>query len=348
MKHATSVVLVAVVAAGLLASCARVRHSATIPRDHLATVPTSIPDPPSSFPANGFRMAAPGIVRVIGGIGLPRPTCRRDQITATAVTRRTTNGVLGVVRFLGSKVRDSERELVRCALPIGRGPSGLVATNGQRLKVNLITGDTTEPPGNPRPDLAFNNGDAVWGFAWLGSYCGVRASAVTIPRGGRRAPLLARLVGPQPSCDPAARPSVLIDGVAGEPWQPVEPPRPDYSRLRLSGHIEAGTTHTRLAPIRLTLRTIGSKPITLDPCPAYSGRDYATARSGGFSDPITSGYLNCTTSGLVVEPGHPLHITIRGTNLVQTPGTGAIRGSTVFVDFGIAGVPLLHLTTKVR
>jgi hypothetical protein len=138
---------------------------------------------------------------------------------------------------------------------------------------------------------------------------------------------------------------MLIDGIAGAPGEPVQPPRPDYSSLRLVGQIEPGTTSGQLAPIDLTLRTIGSAPITLDPCPAYAGRDDATAYSGGFSDPISSGYLPCTHHAAVIRPGHPLHWTIPATSLLQTPGTGAIPGSTVYVQLGVAGVPFLHLKT---
>jgi hypothetical protein len=158
----------------------------------------------------------------------------------------------------------------------------------------------------------------------------------------------ARLHGPQPPCAGTVKASSLIDGIAGEPGQPVQPPRPEYSQLRLTGRIESGTTHTRLAPIDLVLRATGSEPITLDPCPRYAGRDEATARSGGFGDPIRSGSLPCTNRALVIRPGAPLLITVPATSLEQTPGTGAIPGSTVSVSIGIAGVPGLNLETTVR
>jgi hypothetical protein len=164
-------------------------------------------------------------------------------------------------------------------------------------------------------------------------------------RGRREERLRVPLRGPQPGCEPAAGASTLIDGIAGAPGQPVQPPRPDYSSLRLTGQIEPGTTSGQLAPINLTLRTIGSAPVTLDPCPAYAGRDQATAHSGGFSDSISSGYLPCTKHASVIRPGQPLHWTIPATSLLQTPGTGAIPGTTVYIQLGIAGVRLLHLKT---
>ena len=138
----------------------------------------------------------------------------------------------------------------------------------------------------------------------------------------------------------------MIDGVAGAPGEPVQPARPEYSSLRLTGHIQPGTTSSQLAPIDLALSTIATAPVTLDPCPAYAGTDYATARSGGFSDPISSGYLPCTRRAVVIRPGQPLHWTIPATSLLQTPGTGAVPGSAVYVQLGIAGVPLLHLKTS--
>ena len=309
----------------------------------------AVPSPPARFTASEFRMAAPAQL-VIGGAPIPRATCRPQQITATAATRRTSGGVLGVIRLVGAVVSHRGTLALRCTLPVARGPSALIGTGGQHLKVSLSRGDRTSRPANPRPDIALNNGSAIWGFAWLGSYCGAPARAIAIPlhRAGK-ASLLVPLRGPQPACNPATGPSTLIDGIAGAPGQPVQPPRPEYSSLRLTGQIEPGTTSSQLAPVDLTLRTVGSTPVTLDPCPAYAGRDEATARSGGFSGPISAGYLPCTSHAAVIRPGHPLHWTIPASSFLQSgPGSGAIRGSTVYVELGIAGVPTLHLKTTAR
>ena len=300
---------------------------------------------PAGFTASDFRLASPP-GQVIGGLPMPRPICKPHEISAIAATRRTEGGVLGVLRLVGAVVRHRDGVAERCALPIARGPSALLGMDGRRLKVPLSGGDRTSPPGNPRPDIALHYGNAIWGFAWLGSYCGSAARTIEIPLDhGSGAPLRVPLHGPQPRCQPAMGASVLIDGVAGAPGEPVQPPRPDYSSLRLAGHIEPGTTSGRLAAIDLTLRTTGSKPITVDPCPAYSGRDYATAHSGGFSDSISSGYLPCIKKRPVIRPGHPLRWTVPVTSLLQTPGTGAIPGSTIYVQIGIAGVPSLRLKT---
>jgi hypothetical protein len=305
----------------------------------------AVPAPPAGFTAREFRMAAPPQL-VIGGASLPRATCTPQQISATAATRRTGGGVLGVIRLVGAVVSHRDGLAERCTLPIARGPSALIGTHGRPLNVPLSRRDRTSPPTNPFAYAALNDGDAIWGFAWFGSYCGARASAIEIPlHHAGQASLRVPLRGPQPACNPAIGASTLIDGIAGSPGQPVQPPRPGYSSLRLAGQIEPGTTHGQLAPIDLTLRTIGSTPVILDPCPAYAGRDDATARSGGFGDPISSGYLPCTHHAAVIRPGHPLHWTIPATSLLQTPGTGAIPGTAVYVQLGIAGVPPLHLKT---
>jgi hypothetical protein len=278
---------------------------------------------------------------------MPRATCTPRQISATAVTRRTDGGVLGVMHLVGAVVSHRDGLAERCTLPIARGPSALISADGRRLKVPLSGGDRTSRPANPRPDIALNNGNAIWGFAWLGSYCGAPARAIEIPLAhAGHASLRVPLRGPQPACQPATGTSTLIDGIAGAPGEPVQPPRPGYSSLRLTGQIEPGTSSDQLAPIDLTLRTTGSAPVTLDPCPAYAGRDYATARSGGFSGPISSGYLPCAEHEAVIRPGHPLHWTIPASSFLQSgPGSGAIPGSTVYVQLGIAGVPPLRLKT---
>lgn len=315
--------------------------------EHARLRPFVIPAPPGGFEAAEFRMAPPAQVQlVIGPAPPPRSTCAPAQITATAATRRTAGGVLGVVRLTGAVVAHRNGVPLRCTLPVQRGPSALLAADGRSLPVPLSAGDRTSGPGNPRPDIPINDGDAIWGFAWLGSYCGDPASAVEFPldQGGS---LRVALGGPQPSCDQAAQGSMLIDGVAGAPGEPVQPPRPDYADLRLTGRIRPGTRHGRIAPIDLTLRTVGTEPITLDPCPSYAGRDDATARSGGFGDSLDGGYLPCTDRAAVVRPGHPLHVTIPATSLLQSPGTGAKPGSTVYVQLGIAGVPILNIETTV-
>ena len=342
MTAATATVVIVALAATLVHSAPSPGPSVTASQPPETT--TTIPTAPSGFVNNEFRMASPFGGDVVGGVALPRATCAPNQITATAATRRTNGGVLGVAHLVGAVVAHDHGQPLRCTLPIRRGPSALISSGGHRLAVPISAGDATAPPSNPRPDIAITNGNAIWGFAWLGSYCGTRATAIEI-RLRHSAALHVPLAGPQPDCT-TSDDSTLIDGIAGAPGQPVQPPRPEYANIQLSGKIQPGTTRVQLAPIDLTLRNTSNAPITLDPCPAYGGRDLAKARSGGFGDPISAGYLQCTDRALVIRPGHPLHYTVPATSLLQTPGTGAIPGSTVHVDLAIAGLTPLSLTTR--
>ena len=114
--------------------------------------------------------------------------------------------------------------------------------------------------------------------------------------------------------------------------------------MRLSARIRPGTNFYQLAPIDFTLRTVGTAPVVLDPCPAYAGRYEGVARDGGFSASVGNGYLPCTGDAVAVEPGRPLHFTVHPNTLDEKP----MRGSKVKVEIGIAGVPELHLETTVR
>ena len=141
-----------------------------------------VPSPPARFTANEFRMAPSGVI-VIGGAPIRRATCTLKQISATAATRRTSGGVLGVIRLVGAVISHQAGLAERCTLPIVRGPTALTVQDGRVLTVTRSGGDPTSRPANPRPDIAINNGNAIWGFAWLGSYCGVPARAIEIPLG---------------------------------------------------------------------------------------------------------------------------------------------------------------------
>jgi hypothetical protein len=307
-----------------------------------------VPPPPVGFTANEFSVAAPIVgVEPIGGTFPQRPICTARQITAEAATRSTSGGVLGVLRLRGAVVEHDHGIAVRCALPITRGPSELIGVSGRRLAVARSGGDTYDPPSNIGVDLRYGKG--IWGFAWLGSYCGERARAVEVPLDhADRHWLLVPLRGPQPGCNPTADASVLVDGVPAEPGEPAQPPRPAYSQLRLTGSIEPGTTTTQLAPLDLTLIATGSEPITLDPCPHYAGWLWSHASSGGFGNGIAEGQLPCTDHILVIRPDHPFAWTVSDISVQQSADIRPKPGSTVSVTIGIAGVKQLTLQTTAR
>jgi hypothetical protein len=197
-------------------------------------------------------------------------------------------------------------------------------------------------PDNQRSDIPLAAGDAAWGFAWYGSSCGPRAAAIEIQtRDGE--PIRAPLRGPQPSCTDRHG-SFLVDGVAGGSEEPVQAARPGFTDLQLSASMARGTTQFQLAPIRMTLRTVGTTPVPLDPCPSYGGDYFARARSGGFGTGLPSGYLPCTQQMPSVRPGHPVHFTIPAADFDED----ATRRSVVHVRAGIAGVPVVQLSVTVH
>lgn len=333
------------VAAGVI-GIAVAEHQAAIHHRPSPTGPAGS-SRPAGYADSEYGMALWQSAPVVGGIALPRATCTPRQISATAVTRRTAGGVLGVIQFTGAVISDVNGSDERCALPIAQGPSALTGADGRRLTVPLSGGDRISQPSNPRPDIALTTGDAIWGFAWFGSYCGVPARAIEVPVDLAGKPALrVPLHGPQPACNPAAGASRLIDGIAGASSDPVQPSRPDYSTLRLSGRIRPGTTTTQVARIDLTLRTIGTAPVILDPCPSYGGQVYASSRPGLFEDYISPGYLPCTDQTVRVRPGHPLHWTIPAIYLPPTPGNKPRPGAAIIVEIGVSGVPPLHLETR--
>ena len=304
-----------------------------------------VPPPPVGFAPVEFSVAAPMVAPTSGGgWDQPRRACAPAEIRAQASTRSTPGGVLGVLHLEGATIGHEHGVEVRCALPVTHGPSGLIGVRGRHLPVRRSAGDTVDPP--VALGARFSSGEGSWGFAWMGSYCGPRAYAIEIPLDDAdRRWLRVPLNGPQPVCAPDLDRSVLVDGVAGAPGEAVQPPRPEFSRLRLTGSIDPGTTTTMLAPLHLTLTATGQSPVTLDPCPHYQGMLWGQAASGGFGNGVADGQLPCMTHVVVIKPGAPLHWTIHNLSVEQSPDIHPKPGSTVSITIGIAGVEQITLRT---
>lgn len=294
-----------------------------------------------------FALAPPAGLG-IGGFVPSRPSCSAAQIRATAVTRGSTYGVLGMVRLHGTKTYRDEQfhERLRCSLPVRRGPVALLDAGGRRLPVPRRAMSPVDPPSNPRADAALTNGDAVWGFSWLGSWCGPRPAAVLLPLTTRpRSTLRVPLTGATPRCAGHSS-STLVDGIAGDSADGVQPPAPAFAHLRLHLRVEPGTTGRQVADLDATLTTTGP-PVVLSPCPSFAGRDWADSR-GGFSDPLPTASLDCLGDPPVITTEHPLHFTVAGPSLTQSGQRPATRGSTVRLAVGIAGVAPATVTVRVR
>jgi hypothetical protein len=110
----------------------------------------AVPSPPGGFTASEFLMAAPP-QKVVGPATFPRSTCTSEQISATAATRRTGGGVLGVIRLVGAVVSHRYGVAERCTLPIARGPVALIAPDGQHPDGAAVARRPDQPARQPAP-----------------------------------------------------------------------------------------------------------------------------------------------------------------------------------------------------
>lgn len=325
-----------------LATACTSSHPATAPPASGPPAPSVRPNPSGA----AFTMAPPE-QQAVGPMTFRRPDCRPGQIAAQAQTRRSTYGVLGVVHLRGTRWYRMPRihQRLRCSLPVRRGPTALLDGAGRRLPVPLEPMSPVNPPANVRSDIPLSNGEAVWGFSWLGSWCGPAPAAVLLPLATRpRSTLRVPLTGASPGC--AGRSSSrLIDGIAGDSADGVQPPAPAFAHLRLHLSVEPGTTRRQVADLDAVLTTTGPA-VVLSPCPSFAGRDWARSR-GGFSDPLATATLGCLGDPPVITVGQPLRFTVAGPSLTQSGRRGARPGSTVRLTVGVAGVPPATVVVRV-
>jgi hypothetical protein len=167
-----------------------------------------------------------------GGPTTPsRPNCKAGQIESAAFTESSPAGVLGVVELKGTKTYHSKiGERLRCALPILKGPRGLIAPDGDRLAVPRGKADKTNPGDNLFSWIDLADGKAAWGFGWFGTYCGQAPRYVVMKLEGHLGTLNVPYDGPTPPCpaDPATAASTLTDGAAGGAGAAV-PPAPPHT-----------------------------------------------------------------------------------------------------------------------
>jgi hypothetical protein len=296
-----------------------------------------------------WQVAAPELLRADGPITPYRRRCAPGQITATAQTRLSTDGVVGVVTLSGD----------HCSIPVDEGPTELLAATGDRLAVRSVEMNPQDNPGqNIRPDIAFANGQAIWGFSWTGSWCGAAAASVVLPTYDPSTDSLlpvghvrARLSGPQPACQGTSH-STLTAGAAGLPTEPVLPPPAAWSGLTARLHVARVTDGNELTQLVATLRNSTDRPIALDPCPSYT-MEFISHITGFGKKPTTgtevngaNGSFGCRQPATVVPANGEVafHLPDRA----DDAGTSAIPHSTVTIRFAIAGVPTATARSRVR
>lgn len=212
-----------------------------------------------------FRVAPPALGGVGGPMGQEHGACRPQQITATARMRVSTYGVDGVVVMHGHQ----------CSLHVWPGPTALLDSR-KHLVARTFDGlvGHVNPPANVRPDLALGAGEAQWGFAWRGSWCGAPASYVVLPlrdrpesvHQGSYGELVVPVTGDQLACHESSN-AVLVPGVAGGLQTSVLPPPGQWAPLRLSLRMPARSTYNVITDIVLRISNPSQQEIALDPCP---------------------------------------------------------------------------------
>lgn len=273
------------------------------------------------------------------GPGIPdAPTCSAAQVTATATTRPIVGGVAGVISLKASG----------CGLHITHGPTALLSRTGKSLGVRLdSTQPKVNPPLDPRSDWPLLTGDAVWGFTWTGSWCGVAAAQVLLPMTGDphdpadeedHGTLRIPLTGPQPSCSGRST-SVLRIGIPGRAEEGVLPAPPEWSELRGAVSLP-DVLHGTLPPYELTLSNPTAQAIWLSPCPQV-GVLLAVRNSVGH-DPSASDTFGGQTLSCPVPPVVPahgsVHVTLQGWDFDQGIEQPYHPGSVVTVEVAVAGM----------
>jgi len=300
-----------------------------------------------------FRVAAPILSAPSGPAPSAHPACRSGDVTARATLQSTPYGVIGVVEMHGTN----------CSLHIATGPSQLL--NAARQVIVAATPASGErvqnPPGNWRPDLALYAGDAAWGFAWRGSWCGPPAAYVVVPMQDTPISpaalprsyglLVVPLTGPQLGCQGQSH-SNLVRGVPGGVDAPVQSPPGEWTQgLRVSLSVPPNAASNGVIDgIIAVIRNHSSAPISLSPCPYYELDTGETDRRGSERDSGRAALTPCDTSTVVPANGElrfALPPTEYGGGSPLGNG-GAASGSQVQIAFAIAGVPTATATTRVH
>jgi hypothetical protein len=319
---------VALVIGGVVAVKSLLGGRATPPAN---PVPTLVPD----------REYAVG-VPFIGGTGGPalgpRPAvCRANVLHATATTRPSGEGVVGLITITARS----------CSLPVDVSSLGLVGAGDRPLQVHASKGNTTNLP-YLRSGFAEQDGTVRVGFAWSGSYCGPVAKSVAVNVGGNDALIIA-LTGPSPSCRPGAAASVLIPGVVGGLDDAVEPPPVSWHSLTAKVLLPKTVLQVPI-PLTVVLTNTGRTPVSLSsPCAKYVTT--VKLAVGAISTEIGGSFGDLCGSSFTVLPGRPVTLTLPGLEFPtfsDTPRTRVSSGDPVTVTWAIAGVPPATATTHVR
>ncbi len=281
-------------------------------------------------PDRRFAVVAPTIAFGHGG-GVPRldpqpPQCSSTALRSSAATSPAADGVVGVITLSGRNCRASAKPTT-LRLVDSAGKSLPVAT---AKNVQIRTDFRAEDDGSVRV-----------GFAWTGSYCGNASAAVELTVLGK--PLRLPLNGPLPACTGRTDGELVPGSELGPPGAVVPAPAA-WTALKAQVVAPKITPEDKTVPLAVVLTNTGKSDISLAaPCATWE----ATLRidNDGISTGGGAGGDFCSRA-LVVKPGQPLRLTVD--NLPLNSSAEQLRGATVTLLWGIAGVPAATAKTVVR
>jgi hypothetical protein len=275
--------------------------------------------------ARSFRVA-PAPYLIIGGAYMPRRTCKAAEVHATAMVRRSPDGVIDVVALT---TKD------KCDIHVGALRPTLYDAHHDPLDVPVVAdADKTNPAENqgwtPLTTL---------GFAWDGSWCGASPTTVTVPL--TKGTVQATLSGPQPGCTGSST-AMIVPGAFGYPGDPVQGAPPEWRFLTASFHVPAVTRSPDLVHPYVTLTNSSDQPVVLGPTPTYQI---------GVRDKYGDGTDGEGEHGLPLNAGArtvPIHGSLR----VDLPTQSLVndyrnlRGKRITTSFAMAGVPTASTTSE--
>ena len=283
-----------------------------------------------STPDRNFAAAIPGDPLSRGGAGLRQPACRVSQITTSAVTTRSADGVVGVITIIGRG----------CSLDVSPLKLRLLSALGTRLAVGDSFGNPINPTFSTRPDIPEGYGSIRIGFAWNGSYCGPPAAEIELDLYGQPFPIA--LKGPSPPCIVGLT-SSLAPGIVDGPGVPVIPAPLAFEALR-ARVVLPGTVPRGPVPVTVVLTNVGTHDVSLaSPCPAYR---ISLTHIVDFAEQTTFTNADLCSRALTVRAGGSLRLP-----LGRQDAPGLVRsdeGDRITVTWSMAGVSPASASTFVR
>jgi hypothetical protein len=193
--------------------------------------------------------------------------------------------------------------------------------------------------------VSLRSGSGALGFAWDGSWCEPRPTAVQVileQRAGRMGgpTLTVPLRGPSLGCT-AGDHSTLVAGVVGGFDSPLQSAPASWRGLRISFPTPPHNGAKVTAGIRVRISNVSAHPITLAPCPTYT---LTIQSKGGHEAEGFTDALPCPVQPLAVAAHRSTTLTLPDRRFdIGVPATA--RRPAARLSFAIAGVPTA--TTRV-